>query len=562
VLVASSPEVALTMAGDRDGVPGNEVYLAGSGLACSLGDDVPACLAALHRGGVEPTVVDVGEGFSWPVHAMAREEGTWLERLATTVRNVVAQSGVLPKPGMPLFVASSSLDAGHQEEAAQFASDVQTLADVVARALGWQGPVFTVSTACTSSVNAVLAATELIRGREVTEALVLGIEFSNRFTVGGFGSMQLLSPDRAQPFGLTRNGLVLGEAVAALHLRAAPARWRIAGGANVVDGGNPTGANSGAVAAACEEALRLSGIGPGDIDLIKPQAAGSPGNDAIEAAALQQVFGTLPPLLPLKEWIGHTLGAAGAAELVLVAACLESGVWPVSAHALDPALGIQRANHAPASTRYVLLNAIGFGGGHAALVLEDSTACVEPPPQAQAHANVHGTQARHSVLDTPAAKWRIAAHVVNAPPPPDWREALAKRLGYRPRRLGPWAELGMHGALQCLDAAGVARLPSGARLRVASLSGPLGVTRTNLSQFCNGVLPLPFAFMQTQPGSVLAALCQALGWQGDAAFLACRDAQALQRLALQGAGPQGVLLGWMEEDDEALRSEWRYWLPA
>lgn len=538
------------------------VYVAGSGLACSLGSDVAGSLTALRRGDIAQTVVDVGEGFSWPVHTMTRDAGTWLQRLASAVRNVVARSGAQAKPGAPLFVASSSLDVGFQEEVAQFTSEVPTLADAVARAIDWQGPVFTVSTACTSSVNAVLAAVEMIRAGDVTEALVLGIEFSNRFTVGGFGAMQLLSPDGAQPFGLARNGLVLGEAVAALHLRAEPARWRIAGGANVVDGGNPTGAQAGAVVAACTEALRQSGIGAEDIDLIKPQAAGSPANDAVEVEALKQLFGTMPPLLPMKDWIGHTLGASGAAELALLIGCLESGAWPVSAYALDPALGVMRTSQTPARIRYVLMNAIGFGGGHAALVLEDVAASLAQDASAPARARTRTANLRHGAASTPISGWRLAAHVAEAPPPPDWRDALARRLGQRPRRIGPWAELAMYGALQCLDAACVAQLPTGARLRVASLSGPQGATRASVAQFCNGELPLPFTFMQTQPGTMLAAIGQALGWQGDAAFLACRDAQALRRLALQGAGPQGVLIGWVEQDGDALRSEWWYWVPA
>ena len=89
------------------------------------------------------------------------------------------------------------------------------------------------------------------------------------------------------------------------------------GGANVVDGRNPSGTEASAVHAMCRDALERSGLRPADIDLIKVQAAGSPVNDAIEVEALKQVFEPLPPLVSLKSAIGHTLGAAGAAELAL-----------------------------------------------------------------------------------------------------------------------------------------------------------------------------------------------------------------------------------------------------
>lgn len=354
-----------------------DVFLAGMGLASVLGDDMPAALAAMQRGGVPPTPVTVAHGVCWPVYKLAAQEGDWTERVRRTVRSVVAQTGDWGARTAPLFVASSSLDIGGMEHVPQdqrFGGDLQDFSDVVARALDWQGPVFTVSTACTSALNAVLAAAELVRGGDAAEALVIGAEMDNRFTVAGFGAMQLLAPDRAQPFGAQRKGLVLGEAVAALRLRCEPARWQVMGGSNVVDGRNPSGTEASAVRAMCREALARSGLQPGDIDLIKVQAAGSPVNDAIEAEALKQVFDALPPLVSLKSALGHTLGAAGAAELALLIGCIEGRVWPVRDYPLDASLGIALSEQAPRTLRHMLLNVVGFGGGHASLVVKDCAA--------------------------------------------------------------------------------------------------------------------------------------------------------------------------------------------
>jgi 3-oxoacyl-[acyl-carrier-protein] synthase-1 len=353
----------------------NDVYLAGMGLACVLGDDMPSVLASLRHGGVPPTPVAVADGISWPVYTLARKESDWTQRLCSTVRRVVAQTGGWGPRTAALFVASSSLDIGFMEYEKQdlrLGGDLQDFAGVVARALDWQGPVFTVSTACTSALNAVLAAADLIRSAEADEALVIGIEMDNRFTVAGFGAMQLLAPDSAQPFGAQRKGLVLGEAVAALRLTSRPARWQITGGANVVDGRNPSGTEASAVRAMCRGALAQSGLQPGDVDLIKVQAAGSPVNDAIEVEALKQVFDPLPPLVSLKSAIGHTLGAAGAAELALLVGCIEGDVWPIVDYPLDASLCIALSEQAPQELRNILLNVVGFGGGHASLVLKDA----------------------------------------------------------------------------------------------------------------------------------------------------------------------------------------------
>jgi len=73
---------------------------------------------------------------------------------------------------------------------------------------------------------------------------------------------------------------------------------------------------------------------------------------------------------------------------------------------------------------------------------------------------------------------------------------------------------------------GKANLAGGARLRVASLSGAQSATRASVGQLHTGAL-MPFAFMQSQPGLMLAALGQALGWQGDASFVVGRDAPEL-----------------------------------
>ncbi len=351
-------------------------YLAGAGLACALGPDLRSALAALPAGAAPRRVV-LSDEVDAPVHALwpddAQGPADWLARARRDVTRVAAESGALgtARDG-PLFIASSSRDIGLREQTLDYSGDIHSFSETVAGWLDWRGPVFTVSTACTSAVNAVLSAMRCIGEGEAQHALVLGLELPNRFTPAGFAAMQLMAPERAEPFGAGRAGLVIGEAVAALHLSAAPARWRIAGGANVVDGRNPAGTEASALAAACREALARSGLQPADIDLLKPHAAASPANDAIEAEALKALFGRLPPLVSLKAAIGHTLGAAGAVELALLTGCIAHGAWPGLDYALDPALDLRLAEAAPARVRRMLLASVGFGGGHAALVVEDT----------------------------------------------------------------------------------------------------------------------------------------------------------------------------------------------
>lgn len=162
-----------------------------------------------------------------------------------------------------------------------------------------------------------------------------------------------------------------------------------------------------------------------------------------------------------------------------------------------------------------------------------------------------------------ASGWRTVAHFVADPLPEAWRDDLAQRLGRRPRRVGLWTELAMYGARSCVDAAGEAALPAGARIRVASLRGAWSAMHAGLSQLDMG-LPMPFTFMQSQPALMLAEVGRCLEWQGDASFMLCRDPQRLLQLAKLGAARDGLLFGVVEEalDGTPARSEWWRLVPA
>ncbi|MBU1427129.1 MAG: beta-ketoacyl synthase [Gammaproteobacteria bacterium] len=347
------------------------VYLAGRGLACALGQDMQGSLDALQSGGVAPAAFRLpGEmGGSFPYYAIAFQQKDWNERARDLVQRVAREAGAQHMRSGVLFVATSSFDIGAVEQgAAQM--DYDAFSRKIAAWLDWSGPVYVINTACTSSLNALIAAHALLSAGEEEEALVLGVELGNRLTLGGFAALQLLSQHGCKPFGQHRDGLVLGEAVAALKLSTRePALWQMLGGANVVDGSQPTGASAAAVASMYQRALEASGLAADAIDLVKVQAAGSPGNDAIEAQGLRAAFPVMPHLVSLKTALGHTMGASGAAEIALLTACLEQGIWPHYADPVDGELGVSLAEHMPQSVRHVMATILGFGGSHATVVL-------------------------------------------------------------------------------------------------------------------------------------------------------------------------------------------------
>ncbi len=248
----------------------------------------------------------------------------------------------------------------------------------VARDLGIDGPVLTLTTACSSSANALLVATGLLRRGEVRRALVIGVEGLSVAALSGFHSLMLLDPQGCRPFDAQRSGLQIGEAVGAVLLEtddAAHGGDFLLGGANLCDIHHTTSASpdGSTMRATMEMALVDAGLEPADVSLIKAHGTGSLDNDTAEAAAMRALFGAdLPPFTGIKRYLGHTLGACGAVELAALLGCLRAGFVPPTAGFTQPdaALRIAPLTEArPAPAGPVMLNFFGFGGNYASLLI-------------------------------------------------------------------------------------------------------------------------------------------------------------------------------------------------
>lgn len=300
-------------------------------------------------------------GQRWPWFALPVDEHDWDDRARCAVQRLQPALSQDLDTGrwarIPLFLASSSLQAGALEAAARLGGGVAlpteaaAFAPIVAAWLGIATAPWTFSTSCTSGFAALDAACSLIACGLIDEAVVLGFEFANDATLAGFAGLGILAPAEGG------KGLVLGEAVAAVRLQAGDgAGWRIAACALGLDGHSPTSPtpDGGPIAHTMQAALAAAGCSAAEIGLLKPHRAGLAATDEAEAAALTRVFGVaLPPQLPLKALLGHTLGASGLAELTALIACLGQ----------DTEQGRETADR-------VLLNLIGFGGGIGSLVIE------------------------------------------------------------------------------------------------------------------------------------------------------------------------------------------------
>ncbi len=203
---------------------------------------------------------------------------------------------------------------------------------------------------------------------------MLGVEFSNRLTVAGFAGLELLSATTARPCDRERDGLVLGEALAAVLVSAASAPWRIAALATGMDATSVTGPapDGSVIASAMRAAMAGARWESAAVDLIKLQSGGGPLADSAEANAVREVFAPVPKTVSLKGALGHTLGASGPAELALLLASLSRGRVPATWGFANPddELGLAPSGGDAQGVHRVLFNLSGFGGSVMSLALE------------------------------------------------------------------------------------------------------------------------------------------------------------------------------------------------
>ena len=248
---------------------------------------------------------------------------------------------------------------------------------------GVKGPVFSVSSACASATHAIGQAFHMVRSGSVTCAVTGGAEASLTFgAMKGWEAMRIMSPDTCRPFSKDRKGMLIGEGAAIVVLetldharsRGADILAEIAGFGMSADSKDLTAPDVNGMTRAISAALADAALPPDMIDYVNAHGTGTTANDHAETVALHQSFGVLARQLAVsstKSVIGHTLGAAGALELVAAIMAIRDGVVPPTMNYLgaDPECDLDyvpnEARHK--SVRAILNNSFAFGGLNAVL---------------------------------------------------------------------------------------------------------------------------------------------------------------------------------------------------
>jgi len=254
--------------------------------------------------------------------------------------------------------------------------------------------VCTISTACSSAINAIILGSEMLKRDEADIVIAGGTEALSLFHLNGFNSLMILDKAQCRPFDKSRAGLNLGEGAAFVTLVKSEelkvknksnqslgegnpdSSLYIRGYANRCDAFHQTASSENGEGAylAMSEALEMAGLKPEDIHYINAHGTGTPNNDASESAAIRRVFGEkIPPVSSTKGFTGHTTSASGAIETVICILALQNHFLPANLGwkekdetCITP---FGNSNFKTPPLTNILCNSFGFGGNDSALII-------------------------------------------------------------------------------------------------------------------------------------------------------------------------------------------------
>jgi 3-oxoacyl-[acyl-carrier-protein] synthase-1 len=255
--------------------------------------------------------------------------------------------------------------------------------ELVADQLGIRDYITTISTACSSSANAIFFGARLIRHNMLDAVIAGGTDALTRFTLNGFNTLMILDNEYCKPFDENRKGLNLGEGAGYVVLVSEQVAARLkkksyctlSGFCNANDAYHQTASSPEGTGSflAMKGALAESGLQPADIDYINLHGTGTQNNDISEGTAIRILFDPhYPKMSSTKSFTGHTLGASGGIEAVFSVLSLEHGMVFPNLRLHTP---MKELPFVPETKflkniklKHVLSNSFGFGGNCTSLI--------------------------------------------------------------------------------------------------------------------------------------------------------------------------------------------------
>jgi len=255
--------------------------------------------------------------------------------------------------------------------------------ELVAGQLGIRNYISTISTACSSSANAIFFAARLIKHNLLDVVIAGGTDALTKFTLNGFNTLMILDQEYCKPFDENRKGLNLGEGAGYVvlvservlsSLKKNP-YCSLSGYYNANDAYHQTASSPAGTGSlmAMKGALKQSGLSPADISYINLHGTGTQNNDISEGTAIKELFNpSYPKMSSTKSFTGHTLGASGGIEAVFSVLAIRHGIIYPNLRLTTP---MKELPFVPETkflknekVIHVLSNSFGFGGNCSSLI--------------------------------------------------------------------------------------------------------------------------------------------------------------------------------------------------
>ncbi|MFC3326939.1 beta-ketoacyl-[acyl-carrier-protein] synthase family protein [Mesorhizobium cantuariense] len=256
----------------------------------------------------------------------------------------------------------------------------------VSMSLGLRGPVFGVTSACSSSNHAIASAVDQIRLGRADVMVAGGTDAPLAWGIlKGWEALRVLAPDTCRPFSADRQGLSLGEGAGMAVLetyehamaRGATILAEIAGAGLSADASDIVAPTIEGPTAAMRACLADAGLNPEDVDYLNAHGTGTKANDQIETAAIKRVFGDHAYKLSVsstKSMHAHCLGASGALEMIACVMAIREGIVPPTANfrEADPDCDLDVTPNVARErkVRAAISNGFAFGGTNAVLAFK------------------------------------------------------------------------------------------------------------------------------------------------------------------------------------------------
>ena len=251
----------------------------------------------------------------------------------------------------------------------------------IADYFGLKSIVTALSTACSSSANAIITGCNLLRMGYLKQVIVGGSDPLSKFTINGFNSLMILSDTDCQPFDNNRKGLNLGEAGAFLVLETEENALKnnhkilatLSGWGNANDAYHQTASSADGEGAflAMQKALSMANLSPSEIDYVNAHGTATQNNDLSESIALSRVFHSVPDFSSTKAFTGHTLATASSVEAIYSILAIQNGIVFPNLNFQTPMVELDIKPQTEIKYKEinnVLSNSFGFGGNCSTLI--------------------------------------------------------------------------------------------------------------------------------------------------------------------------------------------------